>query len=238
MQSYSGLVWLNGDADQPPVPFALAVADMMAGAQLTQGLLACLIKRGISRQGAYVQVSLLEAILDMQFEVLTTYMNDGGELPQRSAVNNGHAYVGAPYGIYETKDGYLALAMGSVTELGKLLYCAELEVYVDPQSWSEQRDVIKQIWVDHLKTQSTKSWLDELEPADYWCAEVLTWQQLLQHDGFKGLNMIQEIIRNNGTKLLTTRCPIRIDGHMLVSAVGSPEIGQDNEAIGKEFIRD
>src|SRR5690606_5792344 len=40
VQSMSGLTWLNGDADQPPVPFGLAVADMFAGAHLTQGILA------------------------------------------------------------------------------------------------------------------------------------------------------------------------------------------------------
>ena len=121
VQSLSGLPYLNGDADQPPVPFGLAVADMMAGAHLVQGILALLIRRGITNRGGKVEVSLLESTLDLQFEVLTTYLNDGGQLPQRSAVNNAHAYLGAPYGIYATSDGYLALAMGSITRLGELL---------------------------------------------------------------------------------------------------------------------
>ena len=45
-----------------------------------------------------MEVSLLESVLDLQFEVVTTHLNDGGKSPQRSAVNNGHAYLGAPYG--------------------------------------------------------------------------------------------------------------------------------------------
>src|SRR6266702_2886622 len=140
VQSLSGLPYLNGDASQPPVPFGLAVADMMAGAHLVQGLLATLLRRGVTGLGGKVEVSLIESTLDFQFEVLTTYLNDGGKSPQRSAVNNAHAYLGAPYGIYATADGYLALAMGSILKLGQLLQCPELAAYTDPASLFDQRD--------------------------------------------------------------------------------------------------
>src|SRR5260370_39177169 len=102
VQSLSGLPWLSGDADQPPVPFGLAVADLFTGAHLVQGILACLVRKGITGKGGRIEVSLMESILDFQFEVLSTHLNDGGKLPRRSAVNNAHAYLGAPYGIYET----------------------------------------------------------------------------------------------------------------------------------------
>ena len=235
-QSLSGLAWLNGDADQPPLPFGLATADMLAGAQLVQGVLACLVRRGVTGQGGLVEVSLLESVLDYQFEVLTTHLNDGGKLPQRSAFNNAHAYLGAPYGIYATSDGYLALAMGSVIRLGELLGCSEaLAPFEDPKSWFDKRDEIKQILAEHLWTQTTAHWLGILEPADIWCSDVFTWPKLLQHDGFKVLDMIQEVSRPNGASLRTTRCPIRIDGETYKSPKGSPRIGEDTEAIGLEF---
>ena len=72
-QSRSGLMWLNGDEDQGPVPFGLAVGDMLAGAAAAQGILAGLVRRGITGKGSYVQTSLLEALVDFQFEVLTTH---------------------------------------------------------------------------------------------------------------------------------------------------------------------
>src|SRR5438270_5889170 len=134
VQSLCGLPYLNGDADQPPVPFCLDVAEIMAGAHLVQGILAALIRRGTTGQGGKVEVSLLESVLDVQFEVLSTYLNDGGKPPQRSAVNNAHAYLGAPYGIYATADGYLALAMGSIIRLGELLECPALTAYTDTAS--------------------------------------------------------------------------------------------------------
>jgi crotonobetainyl-CoA:carnitine CoA-transferase CaiB-like acyl-CoA transferase len=59
----------------------LAVADLMTGAHLAQGILACLVRRGIKGIGGHVEVSLLESVLDFQFEVLTTHLNDGGKSP-------------------------------------------------------------------------------------------------------------------------------------------------------------
>lgn len=234
-QSLSGLPWLNGDADQPPVPFGLAVADLVAGAHLAQGILACLVRRGITGAGALVEASLLESALDFQFEVFTTFLNDGGKLPRRSAINNAHAYLGAPYGIYATADGYVALAMGSVPRLGQLLGCPSLEAYSDPKTWFAQRDEIKALLAEHLHTQTTTHWLALLEPADYWCADVFTWPRLMEHPAFQALKMTQRVSRANGASLETTRCPIRIDGAILTSETGSPMIGEHNTAIAQEF---
>jgi CoA:oxalate CoA-transferase len=235
VQALSGMVWLNGDATQPPLPFGLAVADMFAGAHLTQGILACLVRRGVSGRGGLVEVSLLESALDFQFEVLTTHLNDGGKLPERSAVNNAHAYLGAPYGIYHTADGFLALAMGSVTRLAELLDCPALGEFPDPKTWFTMRDRIKAILADHLRSGTTGAWLARLEPADYWCADVLTWPALMASDAFQALHMTQTVRRANGASLVTTRCPIRIDGALLTSAQGAPTIGEHSDAIVAEF---
>ena len=235
IQSLSGLTWLNGNADQPPVPVGIAVADLFAGAHLAQGILACLVRRGISSKGARVEVSLLESVLDFQFEVLTTFLNDGRQLPVRSRINNAHAYLGAPYGIYATADGFLALAMGSVVDLGKLLECSALIAYSDPKDHFLRRDEIKQILADHLHTRTTQSWLSVLEPRDIWCADVLTWPELFDQEAFRALDMVQEITRAGNISLLTTRCPIRIDGTVLKSSKGAPRLGDDTENIRREF---
>jgi crotonobetainyl-CoA:carnitine CoA-transferase CaiB-like acyl-CoA transferase len=235
VQSLSGLPWLNGDADQPPVPFGLAVSDMMAGAHLVQGILACLVRRGITGAGGRVEVSLLESTLDLQFEVLTTYLNDGGKLPQRSAINNAHAYLGAPYGIYKTSDGYIALAMQPIVRLGELLGCAPLLRYTDPKALFDQRDEIKSILVEHLKQHTTAHWLGILEPADVWCADVFNWNRLFQHEAFHALDMVQSVGSGTARSMRTTRCPIRIDGDLLTSPRGAPRIGEHNNAIAAEL---
>ena len=234
-QSMSGLAWLSGDEGDGPVPMGLAVADLTASAHLVQGILACLVRRGITGEGGRVEVSLLESILDLQFEVITTHLNDGFKDPQRSAVRNAHAYLGAPYGIYATADGHLALAMGSIPVLGELLECRALLAYQDSQSWFDRRDEIKGILRDHLATRDTAAWLAVLEPADIWCADVLSWTRLRATEGYRALDMEQEILCPAGTPLHTLRCPIRIDGAISKSPLGAPAIGQHNPGIEAEF---
>jgi CoA:oxalate CoA-transferase len=217
------------------VAMGLAVADLTASAHLVEGILACLVRRGVTGEGGRVEVSLMESILDLQFEVITTHLNDGGQEPQRSSEGNAHAYLGAPYGIYPTADGYLALAMGAVPILGELLGCPALLEYSDPKSWFTQRDTIKRILKDHLAGQGTADWLGILEPADIWCAEVLSWEKLRQTEGYRALDMEQTIRCPGGTPMPTLRCPIRIDGTIYKSEKGAPAIGQDNDVIRQAF---
>ena len=196
-QSRSGLLWLTGSAADPPVPMGLAVADMMAGNALAQGILAALVGRGIHGRGARIDTSLFEVMLDFQFEVLTTHLNDGGRVPERSAVNGAHAYLGAPYGVYETSDGFLALAMTpSLRKLAELLEVEGLEDYYDdPGALLTRRDRIKQAMADRIRSRTTSEWLAVLQPADIWCSEVLDWPTMRESEAYKLLDFEQTIER-------------------------------------------
>jgi len=236
LQSVSGLTWLSNNNDTTPTPMGVAVVDILAGAHLAQGILATLYQRAITGEGALVQVSMFESILDFQFEVLTCFYNDGNELPVRSSVNNGHAYIAAPYGIYKTTNGYLALAMGDIVQLGELLKCDELKKYSKPEDWFNKRDEIKKILADHLLGCRTESWLSILEPADIWCAKVLDYDALTREEGYKVLDMELKVKTGNGLEITTTRCPIRVDGKLLLSHRGAPMLGEHNRQIEEEFI--
>lgn len=231
VQAMSGLAWLSGDAGQGPVPVGLSLADLMAGAQLCQGVLALLVRRGNTGKGGRVDVSLLESAIDMQFEQLTAFLNADGRQPPRDAVNNASVYLGAPYGIYKTADGYLALAMAPIGRLAELTGCKSLEAYTDPATWFKDRARIKALLAEHLAKQPTAHWLALLEPADIWCAPVLDWPRLVSHEGFAALELTQEIENPEHGVMRTTRCPLRVDGRVLRSPRGAPSLGADNEEI-------
>ena len=234
-QSRTGLVWLNGNGGEAPTPMGLAVADMLAGHSLVEGILAGVIKRFRTNEGCHIETSLVEALLDFQFEVLTTYFNDGNRKPVRSEYNNAHAYLSAPYGIYKTKDGYVAIAMTPLPKLGELLDLEFLKNLHDQKIWFTERDEIKKKIGDWVVTQSTQEILNILEPADIWCAEVLDWENMLKHEGFKILDMTQRIKSLDGLDIKTLRCPIRVDGEIYKSDLAAPKVGQDNEKIIKEM---
>jgi CoA:oxalate CoA-transferase len=234
-QARSGIMWLSGDDGDPPTPMALAIADMLAGHNLCEGILACLVRRGLTGRGGLVETSLIEALLDFQFEVLTTHLNDGRRTPQRSGFRNAHAYLAAPYGVYDTANGYLALAMTHLPTLGKLLDLPALEEISDPADGFRRRDEIKHIIAKRLKERTTEQWLEILNAADIWCAEILDWPKLCATEAFQQLAMLQTLRDGGGIEILTTRLPIRLDGGLLTSERLAPRVGQHTETIRKEF---
>lgn len=234
-QARSGIMWLSGNEGDPPTPMALAVADMLAGHNLCEGILACLVRRGVSDRGGLVETSLIEALLDFQFEVLTTHLNDGRRPPRRSAFRNAHAYLAAPYGVYDTANGYLALAMTHLPTLGKLLGLPALEEISDSAEGFQRRDEIKRIIAQRLKEHTTEHWLEILNAADIWCAEVLDWPKLCASKAFKELAMVQTLSNGRGIEILTTRLPIRLDGALLTSTGLAPRVGEHTAIIQREF---
>ena len=233
-QARSGVMWLNGEAGDGPVPFGLAIADMLCGNLIVQGILAALVRRGITGKGAHVETSLLEAMIDFQFEVLTTHLNDGGRMPQKSAFRNAHAYLSAPYGVYRTADGWMALAMTPLARLSPLLDLPTLTAYSGQDAFLK-RDEIKHLIAARLEAETTAFWLSRLEPADIWAAEVLDWPRLMQTAAFNQLDLVQTVSRADGVSIRTTACPLRIDGKRPRKPLAAPTIGAHSGAIRAEL---
>ena len=229
IQSLTGMPWLSGDGDMPPVPAGFAVLDITCGNHLVQGIMAALLRRGQTGEGGLVEVDLMSSSIDMQFELFTAFLNGDGAMTPRGKISNANISVGAPYGIYECRDGYIAIAMTPVAKLAELIECKGLEPFADPEDVLRRRDEIKAVLRDHLKTESVRYWLDRLEPADIWCAEVLDWPALVETQGFAALDMVQDIATPDGSTAATTRCPIRIDGQVFKSARGGPALGADTD---------
>ncbi len=236
LQAASGLTWLSNSSSEGPTPVGVAVVDILAGTHLAQGILAALFKKGNTGEGSLIQVSMFESVLDFQFELLTCYYNDGNELPVRSNVNGANAYIAAPYGIYKTKDDYMALAMTDIVLLGELLGCDALKQFNNPQDWFTKRDDIKKILATHLLNNNVDYWLGILEKAGVWCADVMNYDKLVNEEGYRVLEMEMNVKTANGLTVKTTRCPLRVDGKLLISPVGAPLLGENNDAIEAEFL--
>lgn len=233
LQSMSGLVYTSGNEHHAPVPFGLAIADSLCGAQLVQGILGALIRRQKTGEGGLIEISLMESILDFQFELLTTY-HASGQIPKRSGVSNGHPLLSAPYGIYATADGFIAIAMMGIHQLAGAIDSKEMTAFSQDDAFAK-RDEIKAICANHLLTNSSAYWLEKLHAKDMWAMEVLDWQKLSQHEGYKVLGMEQKLNTLTGQEIITTRCPIKINGQRLYSNKPAPKLGEHNELIAMSF---
>lgn len=235
-QARSGLMWLTGNAGDGPVPMGIAVADILAGAAAVQGVLAGLVRRGVTGNGAVVETSLLEALLDLQFEVLATHLNDGGRLPRRAAARGAHAYLAAPYGVYRAGDGWIALAMTPLPKLGPLLGLDAHPGWDADADAFTARDALGEVIATRIAEKTVAEWLAILEPADVWCAEVRDWPALMETATFRGLGMVQEVGREDGARLRTLRAPLRFEGARPTgNGRAAPLVGQHTSRLREEF---
>ena len=239
-QSVSGMPWLSGSRSDGPVPVGLSIADHLMSCHIAEGVTALLVRRFRTGLGGLVQTSLLEAMLDLQFELLSTHLNDSSVTVARGGPHSANAFLSAPYGTYPTSDGYLALAMNPVDRIGELLGIAELAELHDPQEWWTRQDHVSEVLAEHFARQSTDHWLAILDPADVWCAPVLTLEELVAHEGFEAIAMTQQVTRESASgaapvTLTTTRSPLRIDGRTIATSRPAPRLGEHTDAIRAEF---
>jgi CoA:oxalate CoA-transferase len=239
-QSISGMPWLSGSSDDGPVPVGLSIADHLMSCHIAQGVTALLVRRFRTGVGGYVQTSLLEAMLDLQLELLSTHLNDETVTVRRNGEHSANAFLPAPYGTYPTSDGYIALAMNPIPKIGELLGIDELAAMHDESTWWSDQEHISKLLADRFATASTDHWLEVLDAADVWCAPVLTLEQLVAHDGFAAIAMTQQVTRDpvGGAKpvtLTTTRSPLRIDGRPLAGSRPAPRLGEHTDAVRAEF---
>lgn len=233
LQSMTGLAYTTGNGSNGPVPFGIAIADILSGAQLVQGIIAALIRRQKKGIGALIEISLMESLLDFQFELFTTYYASNQQ-PKRSYSNNGHSLLGAPYGIYKTADGYIALAMMDMQVMAKAIHCSALEKFSNAETFVN-RDKIKAILADHLSFQPTPYWLTLLQEEGLWAMEIFDWEKMMEHEAYKCLQM-EQTLHTGGKEIITTRCPIRINGERLYADKPAPKLGEHNEKVLKELV--
>ena len=240
-QSISGFPWLNGSKDMPPIPVGIAVADIFTSVHIAHGVTALLLRRERTGLGGLVESSLIESMLDLQFELLSAHMFDSSVEVNRGSSNSAHAFLPAPYGLYSTRDGYIAIAMNPIPKLGELLGI-DFSMYNNPESWWSSQETIMAKLTEKLIHETTEHWLGILDEVDIWCAPVLTLPELVSHEGFLELDMLQETKRTslNGKEeisIKSTRSPLRFDGRTLKNTKGAPHVGEDTEKIREEFLK-
>ncbi|MEQ8342587.1 MAG: CaiB/BaiF CoA-transferase family protein [Marinovum algicola] len=229
-QARSGLMWLSGDRGQGPVPVGLPVADIAAGACLAQGLLAALFRQARSGVGAHVQTSLLEALIDLQFEFLTTWMSNGQTPPRRMRQGSAHGYLAAPYGVYDTAEGWLALAMTPLPVLTEALGRPALTAELDGMDGFADREAIRAAVQAVFATGRAADWEAELAAKGIWCARVRTWEDMIAEGGPAVTGMLRP-----GAELARVAAPFRLDGQRPEPARRGPALNEHGQKLAAEF---
>ena len=233
VQAVAGVGYLNGDADGPPQGIGVGVADFTAGFHIVYGVLAALYAREQTGRGQRVDVSLLNSILNLHIQELSLYLNGAG-LPVRSRSNIPGAYLGAPYGFYETVDGYIAIAMNPVSKLAQLVGIEGYEDHPESQIM-DGRDQVRADFQRGFLQKTTQEWLDILLAEDIWAAPVNDFAAVEQDPQIRENEMIVEwehpkagTVRGIGIPVKYSETPGEICRH-------APLLGEHTAEILREF---
>jgi crotonobetainyl-CoA:carnitine CoA-transferase CaiB-like acyl-CoA transferase len=119
IQAVSGLASLNGRRGEDPIPVGFAAVDQHGAALLARGVLAALLHRQRTDEGQRLEVVMMQAALDLATEPVVYHLN--GATTQRPREPIASSFHSAPYGVYRTRDGHLALSMSPIAAIARAL---------------------------------------------------------------------------------------------------------------------
>ena len=230
IQGYSGSLWTVGREDDPPIPNALWAADVMSGYQAAIGILSAVIARSRLGEGQKVEVNMLATVMDCEIQELTTHLNSG-LLPERTKEPSAHAWIGAPYGIYETADGYIALGYVPIDELAEVLECEELKRFPDVMNGVEHRDEIECLVAERIVRRTTVEWLDEMLERGFMAGPVYTYEDLVSDPHVRETEMIAEVEHPGGGVYKTPNVPLNLSITPPRISRRPPRLGEHTDEI-------
>lgn len=187
LQAMGGALSSAGSPDSPPQAAPYFLADAITGYSAFEAVLAALLHRERTGEGQLVEVNMLDALIAMQMQELS--VRTVGGVPQTLSTEvHAHTYIRAPYGIYATSDGYLALAFADLGVLAEAFEEPELEAYDAERDGFVHRDAISALVGRALATRTTAWWLEDLAARGVWVGPVNSYDDLLddpqvQHNG-------------------------------------------------------
>ncbi|MGO4167612.1 CoA transferase [uncultured Novosphingobium sp.] len=236
LQGMSGAMLSAGSEGAPPSPAGQYLVDAIAAYSAFEGALAALFHRERTGEGQLVQVNMLDAITTIQMQELSVF-TVGGKPQTRSAEPHAHSYIRAPYGVFETADGYMTLAMARFETLARELddpFFAGMEEERD--GWT-QRDAIFARIRGHLVRQPTAHWLEKFRAADIWCGPVYGYADLVEDPQIKHNGTFVEYDHPTEGRVKVPGFPIRFSRTPSAITRGAPLVGEHSEDILREAGR-
>ena len=232
VQCEAGLVSITGTPETPS-KVGISAADIAAGMYAYSGILAALLRREKTGEGATLDVSMLEALGEwMGFPAY--FAGYGGEEPKRSGAS--HAAI-APYGPFECGDGEIVfLGIQNEREWEKfceqVLESPELADDVRFASNSERvanREALHEEIESVFARLSENEAIERLEEASIANARLRTVQQFLDHPQLKARNCWREVESPAGPlwALLPPATPAGVEPVM----APIPGVGEHTEEI-------
>jgi crotonobetainyl-CoA:carnitine CoA-transferase CaiB-like acyl-CoA transferase len=236
VNAMSGVMHLERGPDAAPQVAYLQSADVLAGTHAFGAILAALLRRAMTGEGAYIDVSMLECLVAAE------------DISFPSVLNGGPEYPAPRPGMVVQRTGDRPIAMqviGSPHLWPRLLEAlgrpalAKDPRFATPllrrQHWSVLRDIVGE-WL--ARFGSAEEALEALEAARLPCAPVLSPREVAVHPHLEVRGAFPVVPHPGVGTVRVTAAPFHMNGRPVVPAGPAPyRVGEHTRQVLGELLR-
>lgn len=227
LQAMSGLASITGNKEAPPTPVGTAAVDQHGAVLAAFGISAALLEREKTGKGRKIESNLLNAALDLQIEPLTYYLNKG-DLLEKSDL--GSRFHQAPYGIYQTADGWIAISLTPIQKMAEAFHSSELAAYTEEDKMLKREEVNDAICRE-LKKYKTDEVYELFDKHGIWHAPVNEYKDVENDPQVKWNKMINTIEHPDAGTIKLLSHPIRYDSQVPDIRSYPPRLGEHTRDV-------
>ena len=237
IQAASGLASVQGGGDdQRPRLIRTILPDKLTAVTAAQAVTAALLARARTGKGQHVRLSMLDAVVaflwasDMGGQ---TFVGQPG-VGQPGDDQRAASFIDL---IYETRDGFMSVAVMSDREWQGLARAAERPEWLEdarfrtPALRDENIDDRLALTQEALRTRTTAEWMERLEAEDVPCAPVLTRNDLVAHPQVAAAGTLVEYDHPSAGRLRQARPAARFEETPSAIRRGAPLLGEHTDAL-------
>lgn len=232
IQALSGLTTVQAGSDGArPRLIRTILPDKLTALMASQAISAALLARERSGAGQHVRLSMLDAVL--QF----LWASDMGGLTYADQPPAEQAAASFIDLIYETKDGFMSVAVMSDREWAALARALERPEWLEdarfktPALREENIDARLALTQEALRGRTTAEWMERLEAEDVPCAPVLTRDALVAHPQVRAGGTLVEFDHPAAGRLRQARPAARFETTPSALRRGAPALGEHTDAL-------
>lgn len=241
-QAMGGLMSITGERDDlpggGPQKAGIAIADVMTGMYATVAILAALQHRTVSGRGQYIDMALLDCIVALGGNQVTSYFASG-KVPVR--YGNAHASL-VPYQVFVVADGEIVVAAGNDGQWQQ--FCAAIkrpDLAADPR-WAKVtgritgRDVLVPELARTMLTRPRAEWLERLEARGVPCGPINDYRQVFEDPQVQHRQLRVDMRRRDGGPVATIASPLRLQDTPPVYDRAPPALGDSTEEVLRDLL--
>jgi crotonobetainyl-CoA:carnitine CoA-transferase CaiB-like acyl-CoA transferase len=236
-QAMSGFMSVNGAADQPPMRCGPPISDLIAGLYAALGVVAGLVREGRTGQGGSASVSLTGGLISCLSFIATDYLATG-KVPKRGG--NDHP-IAAPYGLFRTADGEIAIAPAGEPMYRRLLRALDAEALRERPEFAtnalraEHRSAINAEIEARTMRESSAHWIRVLNEAGVPCSPVMHLDQVFRDPQVIDQRSVVEVEHPGHGTVSMLGPALHMDGEPLPVRRPAPELGAHTVEVLQEL---